>query len=141
MSTEDNALAGLHLASARLHAPAPGQPVSAGYFTLMNHGVEAVTLVGVESTQAKVQMHTTRTEGAGTSMRPLEKVTIEPDQQTVFRPGGHHLMIRDIDQAAFTSSYLSVELVFADDSRLPAALEIVPMGEWMQGSPVDHSMH
>lgn len=140
-STEDPALAGLHLVSPRLHAPVPGQPVSAGYFTLMNHGTKAVTLVGVESTEASVQMHTTRTEDAGTSMRPLEQVVIEPDQQTVFRPGGHHLMIREISTEALVAQSLPVELILANGSRLPSALDIVPMSEWMQGSADDHSMH
>ena len=32
---------------ARVHAPTHGQPMSAGYFTLMNHGSEAVTVVGI----------------------------------------------------------------------------------------------
>jgi len=140
-NAEDPTLAGLHLVSPRLHAPAPGQPVSAGYFTLMNHGAEAVTLVGVESTEANVQMHTTQTVDAGTSMRPLDEVVIEPDQQTVFRPGGHHLMIREISSEALAAQSLPVELVLANGSRLPSALDIVPMNEWMQGAGEDHSMH
>ena len=141
VSAEDPTLAGLHLLSPRLLAPVPGQPVSAGYFTLMNHGAKAVTLVGIESTEARVQMHTTRTEDAGTSMRPLERVVIEPDQQTVFRPGGHHLMIREISGDALAAQSLQVELILANGSRLPAALDIVPMSEWMQESVGDHSMH
>lgn len=138
---EDPALAGLHLVNPRLHAPAPGQPVSAGYFALMNNGAKAVTLVGVESTEARVEMHTTQTEDSGTSMRPLEQVVIEPDQRTVFRPGGNHLMIREISDKALMANTLAVELVLANGSRLPAALDIVPMNEWMQGSSGDHSMH
>jgi copper(I)-binding protein len=107
----------------------------------MNHGAKAVTLVGVASTEASVEMHTTRTEDAGTSMRPLEQVVIEPDQQTVFRPGGHHLMIREISSGALAAQSLPVELILANGSRLPSALDIVPMSEWMQGSAGDHSMH
>jgi len=141
MSHQASAVAGLHLLNARVNSPVPGQPVSAGYFTLMNHGLEAVTLVGVESELASVEMHTTRTEPAGTSMRPLAEVIIEPDQQTVFRPGGHHLMLRDIATEALAAKSLAVTFRFADGSRLPGALAIVPMDEWMQNSAGDHSMH
>ena len=74
-------------------------------------------------------------------MRPLEQVVIEPDQRTVFRPGGNHLMIREISDKALMANTLAVELVLANGSRLPAALDIVPMNEWMQGSSGDHSMH
>ena len=79
-----DALAGMHLIDARVHAPAPGQPMSAGYFTLMNHGREAVTLVGINSDAVTVQMHTTSLENNGTTMRPLDAITIAPDDQIIF---------------------------------------------------------
>ena len=60
--------AGMHLVDARIYAPAPGQPMSAGYFMLMNHGSEAVTLTGFISDTVAVQMHTTKVENNGTTM-------------------------------------------------------------------------
>jgi len=141
VDAQESATADLHLVEARLHAPVPGQPVSAGYFTLMNHGDAPVTLVKVKSSAADVEMHTTRVESAGTSMRPLEKVLIAPDASAVFRPGGHHLMIRNLTPEALAAKNVPVTLVFADGRQLKSHLAIVPMGEWMQHKAGDHSMH
>jgi len=141
VGAQESATADLHLMAARLHSPAPGQPVSAGYFTLMNHGDAPVTLVNVESSAADVEMHTTRVEAAGTSMRPLENVLIAPDASAVFRRGGHHLMIRNVTPEALAAKSLPVTLVFADGRQLKSHLAIVPMDEWMQNKAGDHSMH
>ena len=73
----------MHLVDARIHAPAPGQPMSAGYFMLMNHGSKAVTLTGFISDTVAVQMHTTKVENNGTTMRPLNSITIAADDQII----------------------------------------------------------
>ena len=93
MNAHDTAIAFLHLVEARVNEPAPGQRMSAGYFTLMNHGTEAITLTAITSDSANVQMHTTTREASGTTMRPLNEIIIAPNSQIVFQPGGNHLMI------------------------------------------------
>ncbi|MBL6814853.1 MAG: copper chaperone PCu(A)C [Pseudomonadales bacterium] len=138
---QDAAMAGMHLIDARIHAPAPGQPMSAGYFTLMNHGSETVTLTGFASPTVAVQMHTTKVENNGTTMRPLNTIAIAADDQIIFQPGGNHLMIRDLP-----SDLQSIELVmqFENGASLATTFNVLSMDEWMgqQLSPVmDHSNH
>ena len=135
------AMAGMHLIDARIHAPPPGQPMSAGYFTLMNHGSEAVTLTGLTSDTVSVQMHTTKVENNGTTMRPLNTITIAADDQIIFQPGGNHLMIRDLP-----SDLKSIALVmqFEHGASLEATFNVLAMDEWMgqQMTPaMDHSDH
>ena len=132
-----DALAGMHLIDARVHAPAPGQPMSAGYFTLMNHGREAVTLVGINSDAVTVQMHTTSVENNGTTMRPLDAITIAPDDQIIFQPGGNHLMIRDLP-ADLKSLPLTMQ--FSNGASLETMFNVLPMDQWMN-QDVDHSNH
>ena len=135
------AMAGMHLIDARIHAPAPGQPMSAGYFTLMNHGSEAVTLTGLTSDTVSVQMHTTKVENNGTTMRPLNAITIAADDQIIFQPGGNHLMIRDLP-----SDLKSIALVmqFEHGASLETTFNVLAMDEWMKQqmtSGMNHSDH
>ncbi len=130
-----DALTGMHLIDARVHAPAPGQPMSAGYFTLMNHGREAVTVVGITSDAVSVQMHTTSVETNGTTMRPLDAITIAPDDQIIFQPGGNHLMIRDLP-ADLRSLPLTMQ--FSNGARLETVFNVLPMDQWMNQG-MDHS--
>ena len=132
-----DAMAGMHLIDARVHAPTPGQPMSAGYFTLMNHGSEAVTVVGITSDAVTVQMHTTSVENNGTTMRPLDAVTIAPDDQIIFQPGGNHLMIRDLP-ADLKS--LPLTMRFSNGASLETKFNVLPMDQWMDQG-VDHSNH
>lgn len=132
-----DALAGMHLIDARVHAPAPGQPMSAGYFTLMNHGREAVILVGINSDAVTVQMHTTSVENNGTTMRPLDAITIAPDDQIIFQPGGNHLMIRDLP-ADLKS--LPLKMQFSNGASLETVFNVLPMDQWMN-QDIDHSNH
>ncbi len=104
---------------------------------LMNHGSEAVTVVGITSDAVTVQMHTTSVENNGTTMRPLDTVTIAPDDQIIFQPGGNHLMIRDLP-ADLKS--LPLTMRFSNGASLETKFNVLPMEQWMNKG-VDHSNH
>ena len=128
METRDNAIAALHLVEARVNEPAPGQRMSAGYFTLMNHGTEAITLTKIASDAADVQMHTTTLEASGTTMRPLDEITIAPNSQVVFQPGGNHLMISNLSAEAKS---LPMTMTFDNGGSLDTSFTVIPMDAWM----------
>ncbi len=102
--------------------------MSAGYFRLMNHGSQPVTLIGFSSDSMAVQMHTTEVENGGTTMRPLASITIAPDDQVVFKPGGNHLMIRNLPEEG---QQLTLQMNFASGAALNADFTLVPMEQWM----------
>ena len=132
---------GIHLIDARIHAPAPGQPMSAGYFILMNHGIEAVTLTGLISDTVAVQMHTTKVENNGTTMRPLNSITIAADDQIVFKPGGDHLMVRGLPRDIKS---IPLTMQFEHGASLETTFTVLFIDEWMekQTKPgLDHVDH
>ncbi len=119
----------MHLVDARIHAPAPGQPMSAGYFMLMNHGSEAVTLTGFISDTVAVQMHTTKVENNGTTMRPLNSITIAADDQVIFKPGGNHLMVRDLPPDLKS---IPLTMQFEHGASLETTFTVLSIDEWME---------
>ena len=128
MDARDTAIASLHLVEARVNEPAPGQRMSAGYFTLMNHGTQAITLIKIVSASADVQMHTTTREASGTTMRPLNEIIIAPNSQIVFQPGGNHLMISN---APTDTKSLPMTMMFDNGGSLNANFTVIPMDTWM----------
>ena len=128
MNAHDTAIASLHLVEARVNEPAPGQRMSAGYFTLMNHGTEAITLTAITSDSANVQMHTTTREASGTTMRPLNEIIIAPNSQIVFQPGGNHLMISN---APPDTKSMPMTMTFDNGGSLKADFTVIPMDTWM----------
>ena len=131
MDVRDTAIASLHLVEARVNEPAPGQRMSAGYFTLMNHGTQAITLTKIASDSADVQMHTTTLEASGTTMRPLTEITIAPNSQVVFQPGGNHLMISNTPSDIES---LPMTMIFDNGGSLNASFTVIPMDAWMNAS-------
>lgn len=74
----------------------PGTRVTAGYGTLLNHGPQALTVVGADSPlAAQVALHETFTEGTLTGMRPTT-LRIPSDGSSQLRPGGAHFMVFDL---------------------------------------------
>lgn len=138
LTAQMSALDALHLVNPRINIPAPGQTIAAGYFTLMNHGFESVTLTRISAPDLDVQMHSTVVEGAGTTMRPLTSVTIAADEQTVFQPGGKHLMIRDLPTGV---ENLTLDMEFADGATLQTTFALIPMQQWLQGGQNPHQGH
>ena len=136
--SDTSAIDVLHMVSPRINIPAPGQTNAAGYFTLMNHGFESVTLTRISAAGLDVQMHTTVVEGAGTTMRPLTSVTIAADEQAVFQPGGKHLMIRNLPTGV---ENLALNMEFADGSILQTTFALIPMQQWMDGGQNPHQGH
>jgi copper(I)-binding protein len=120
---------GMHLIDPRIHAPAPGQPMSAGYFILMNHGSEAVTLTGFISDTVAVQMHTTKVENNGTTMRPLNGITIAADDQIIFKPGGNHLMVRGLPRDLKS---IPLTMQFEHGASLETTFTVLSIDEWME---------
>lgn len=74
--------------------PLPGTSMSAGYFTLENHGGSTVVITDVDSPQfANVEMHETVIENDVSRMRMIDELRIGPGERVRFDPGGRHLML------------------------------------------------
>jgi copper(I)-binding protein len=76
-------------------------------------------------------MHTTTLEASGTTMRPLDKITIAPNGQIVFQPGGNHLMIRNLSAEAKS---LAMTMTFDNGGSLNTSFTVIPMDAWMNAT-------
>jgi periplasmic copper chaperone A len=115
--------------------PVSGNP-GAAYFELTNNTAKPVVLTGVSVAQAtRTEMH----ETMGTSMVQLPTVTIEPGAQTVFAPGGRHVMVFGAPPSSAVGETRNMTFLFEDGRRekVDAMVEAGGGGDAMGG--MDHS--
>jgi copper(I)-binding protein len=89
-------------------APLPGRAMTAGYFTLVNHGDRPVIVTRVSSPQFNVvELHESIVEDGISRMRRLHEVSVPARGSVQFAPGGKHLMLMQPveDIAAITLNF------------------------------------
>lgn len=122
-----------YVTAAYLREPPPGQDVVAGFFELHNPTPERLTLVGAECTSAhSIELHTHSHEGGVMRMRRLPRVDVEPDSTLAFRSGGLHLMIFGLEPRPRAGDVVSIDLVFADGTRISAPFAVRSIFEEVQ---------
>ena len=69
--------------------------------------------------------------GAGgmASMKPLASVAVPAGQDTVFAPGGRHVMLFDINPKAKVGRIYNLTLNFANGARIYAPAMVVGAGD------------
>jgi len=105
--------------------PLPGTSMSAGYFTIENHGSSMVVITAIDSPQfARVDMHETVIENDVSRMRSIDALQIEPGKRVRFEPGGKHLMLTQADAIpdTVTLNFLSGETLLLSVSTSPTDL-------------------
>lgn len=91
----------------------PGAP-SAAYFTLVGDGT-AKSVTSVTSPDAgRVEMHESKMEGGMMAMVPITSIDVPASGSVELRPGGKHLMLFDVAEAARTAGSVRLELHYAD---------------------------
>lgn len=91
----------------------PDRP-SAAYLTLTGGDVPKV-LTGVSSPDAeRVEMHETKREGEMTMMAAVERIEVPAGGEVTMRPGGLHLMLFGLSDAARSAGAVTINLAFAD---------------------------
>lgn len=99
----------LHWRDAWVRSLPPGAAVTAAYGSLMNHGSDTVTIVGVTSTTGtEAQMHDVIADGDQRKMTQLNSVDIAPGESLVFEPGGRHIMLLGVTDAPGEGSDLAL---------------------------------
>jgi periplasmic copper chaperone A len=81
-----------------LRAPAPGQKTAAAYIELMSDHNAAIVAAGSPAA-ARVEMHSTTTEGGVMRMRALSRIELPAGQAVKLAAGGTHFMLVDLKQA------------------------------------------
>ncbi len=126
-----------------VRAVPPGQPNSAAFMTLMNHGDQARSLVAAKSPAAKVvELHTHTMEEGMMKMRRVDKIDIPAQGSTVLEPGGLHVMLIDLTQDLKEGDKVAVTLVFAngEEQQVEAPVRKIQMMQMNHDMPMKHDM-
>ncbi len=105
--------------------PAPKSFNTAFYFTVINNSSEADTLYKASSSiSEEVQIHETYKKGDLMGMRPVKELIIEPQDSIVFKPGGYHIMLMNLNQDAVINHKQQVSLFFRNAGEVKVQAEI-----------------
>ena len=104
-----------------------GHPAVA-YFTL--HGGETdATLISVSSDVAiRTEVHESMQAGSVSSMKPLDHLALPAAAKIVFKPGGMHVMLFDVNPVIVPGRTLPLLFTFADGLRIEYAATVIAAG-------------
>jgi len=109
-------------------AAVPGNP-SAAYFTLKG-GPKDETLTGVSAAQAmRAEMHESMNTGGTMSMAPVKLVAVRKGVDTVFAPGGKHVMLFGLKPDVMAGGTTPLTFTFASGQTLTVKAKVVGAGD------------
>ena len=109
-----------------IRLPAVAGRPGAAYFTLEG-GPSNATLINVSADIAiRAEMHESMTGAGGmTRMAPLDSVAVPAGKDTVFAPGGRHVMLFDINPKTKVGRIYNLTLNFSNGARIYAPAMVV----------------
>ena len=101
----------IHVADA--WARSPSEDVGAVYFQAHNGAEEEDRLIGVSTSAAgRAEIHEMVEQDGEMVMQHVGSVTIGPDEDVTFEPGGYHIMLFDLTEPLEVDSTIPVVLEF-----------------------------
>lgn len=98
-------------------AAVPRRPAVA-YFTI-HGGVADATLIAVNTDVAvKSELHESMQAGGMATMKPLGDVAVPARSSVVFKPGGKHLMLFDMNPGIHPPRAITLTFTFANGQRI-----------------------
>jgi len=132
-----DAAADITVSNAYVRATAPGQANSVAFMTLHNSSMQAYAVVDAEGHAAKaIELHTHVHENGMMKMRRINKIDLPAHGNVMLKPGGHHIMLIGLKQAANKGDSIHLSLVFNDGSK--KMLEVPVKSMKMQMGSMDH---
>jgi copper(I)-binding protein len=109
----------IHVKHARVNPIFAGMPVTAAYFTLRNKSDKDITLVAVSgSISERIEIHEHTMENGLMKMQEVvDGVVLPAGKKIRFKPGGHHIMIMDVNQDIKEGDIVELTLEFTDGSK------------------------
>jgi copper(I)-binding protein/cytochrome oxidase Cu insertion factor (SCO1/SenC/PrrC family) len=103
----------------------PRAKVNAGYMTLVNVGSEEVTLVKVESEGfSNIEVHEMAMVDGLREMKELADMTIPPNGQVRFEPGGKHLMLIEPQTHFASGERIDMTLTFKSGRQQSVSVNV-----------------
>jgi len=130
------------VSDAYVRATAPGQANSAAFMKLHNGSMQAYSVVDAEGHAAKaVELHTHVNAGGMMKMRRIDKIDVPAHGNVELKPGGHHVMLIGLKQAANEGDSIHLSLVFNDGSKKMINVPVKKMNMQMDSQDHQHDMH
>jgi copper(I)-binding protein len=99
--------------------------VSVAYFTIINDGGEADSLIEVASSAARdVSLHQTRYNGDVAEMVMIEEIIIPAKKLVELRPGSYHVMLVGLERDLVTGETIDLTLRFRKSGDILVTAEI-----------------
>ncbi len=119
---------GIVVSDAWAREPAPGQPNTAAYATIVNETDQEVTVTGVRSALTdRTELHESMMQNGQMSMQPRpEGFTIDPRSTFVLEPGGPHVMLIDVGAEEIGGQGFDLSFEFGDKS-IDATVAVRPL--------------
>lgn len=112
-----------------------GRP-GVAYFTIANSGPQADRLLKIQSPViGEIEIHQNMTEGDMMAMKPVTALEIPAGGKIVFKPGGYHAMLYDIDGQALQKQTAPLIFTFEKAGNITVEAKIMPLG------PKEHHHH
>ena len=118
----------------------PGQPISAAFMTLHNHGMDEKILVKVYSDVAgAAELHNHVLAEGMMKMRRIDTIVVPGHGQVELKPGGLHIMLIGLRRNLQVGERVIINLEFSDGERLAINAPVQMAGD--MHTPTDHSKH
>lgn len=117
--------AGVEVERAYVAAPVGGGDRTALYLTLVNQSTIADTLVAVSSEAAgRAELHTQAERNGMVMMEPVESLVLPARGELRLEPGGHHIMLLELNRAIQPGDTVRTELVLSRGGTVPVMAEV-----------------
>lgn len=117
-STLSFACESVHIEEPFARAVPPGQPNSAAFMTLNNHGDQDARIISASSNVSEVTELHTHTEVDGVmQMRQIDAIDIPAGGTTELKPGGLHVMLIGLNQNLAEGDSVELTLSFEDGTE------------------------
>lgn len=107
-----------------------GMPMHAGFGRIENACAMPVVITGASSpAYGSVELHETRIVGGVSRMRAVPELRVAPDDATVLKPGGLHLMLMEPRAPLKAGSKVAVEFELKDGGVLRGEFDVRNAGD------------
>jgi len=123
---------GITVTDATVRLPVIAGRPGVAYLTVSQANGAPRSITGIEVASAgRAEMHETMEMDGMSSMKPIDRVPIEPGKSVEFAPGGRHVMLFDLDPKLRAGDETELIVRFAEGDTATAKATVTALG----GSP------
>jgi len=129
-AASDYDLGAIHISQTWARATPKGATAGAGYMTITNKGATPDKIICIsDDASTQCQIHTMTMEGGVMKMRPVEGgLEIKPGESVTLKPGGDHVMFRDLKQPLVQGQSVKATLKFERAGTVDVDYPVLAIG-------------